>query len=167
MTFSDSDDLGHIRRCVELAREALDAGDKPFGSVLVDDEGRVLFEDRNRVSGGDSTRHPELTIVEWAVQHLSSEARARTTVYTSGEHCPMCSAAHAWVGLGDIVIAVTSAQLAAWQQEWNVDPGPVAPLPIGLVAPLVRVRGPIADVRAEMRSLHRRNAGLPDESVSN
>ncbi|MET4050289.1 tRNA-specific adenosine deaminase [Rhodococcus sp. 1163] len=166
MTFSDSDDLGHIRRCVELAREALDAGDKPFGSVLVDDEGRVLFEDRNRVSGGDSTRHPELTIVEWAVQHLSSEARGRTTVYTSGEHCPMCSAAHAWVGLGDIVIAVTSAQLAAWQQEWNVDPGPVAPLPIGQVAPLVRVRGPIADVRTEMRSLHRRNAGLPDESVS-
>ncbi len=166
MTFPNSDDLAHIHRCVELAREALEAGDKPFGSVLVDAEGRVLFEDRNRVSGGDSTRHPEFTIVEWAVRHLSSEARARTTVYTSGEHCPMCSAAHAWVGLGDIVIAVTSAQLAAWQQEWNVDPGPVAPLPIGQVAPSITVRGPVEDVRSEMRSLHRRNAGLSDETVS-
>lgn len=27
-------ELGHLRRCVELATEALDAGDEPFGSVL-------------------------------------------------------------------------------------------------------------------------------------
>ena len=26
----------HLRRCVELAAEALEAGDMPFGSVLVD-----------------------------------------------------------------------------------------------------------------------------------
>ncbi|MGB3771662.1 MAG: nucleoside deaminase [Rhodococcus sp. (in: high G+C Gram-positive bacteria)] len=152
-------DPTHVRRCVQLAREALDAGDEPFGSVLVDAEGAVLFEDRNRVSGGDSTRHPEFTIVEWAVRHLSADQRARATVYTSGEHCPMCSAAHAWVGLGDIVVAVTSAQLAAWQQEWNLPTGPVAPLPITAVAPGVRVHGPVDEVTEEMRSLHRRAAG--------
>ncbi|GGF90697.1 tRNA-specific adenosine deaminase [Rhodococcoides trifolii] len=163
MSFPSHDDLVHIRRCVELAREALDAGDEPFGSVLVDADGRVLFEDRNRVSGGDATRHPELTIVEWAVANLSADARTRTTVYTSGEHCAMCSAAHAWVGLGDTVVAVTGAQLSAWLAEWDAPPGPVAPLSIGDVAPSIGVRGPVGDVEAEMRSLHRRNAGLPAE----
>ncbi len=106
-------DIIHLQRCVDLAREALLAGDEPFGSVLVDDSGRAVFEDRNRVGTGDNTRHPELAIVEWAVEHLSPDARASATVYTSGEHCPMCAAAHAWVGLGRIVYAVSSAQLNA------------------------------------------------------
>ena len=34
------EDLPHLRRCVELAAEAVDAGDHPFGSVLVAADGR-------------------------------------------------------------------------------------------------------------------------------
>ena len=82
-------DRQHLRRCVDLAREALDAGDEPFGSVLVDDRGRERLADRNRVAGGDHTQHPEFAIARWAATHLSAEERARATVYTSGEHCPM------------------------------------------------------------------------------
>ena len=41
-------DLPHLRRCVELATEAVEAGDFPFGSVLVSANGTVLAEDRNR-----------------------------------------------------------------------------------------------------------------------
>ena len=93
-------DLQFLRRCVELAREALDDGDEPFGSLLVDAEGKVLFEDRNRVKDGDETRHPEFETARWSATHLTASERAGATVYTSGEHCPMCSAAHGWVGLG-------------------------------------------------------------------
>src|SRR5690606_17246572 len=105
---TDPVDLAHLRRCVELAREGLDAGDEPFGSLLVDASGVVRFEDRNRVAGGDHTRHPEFEIARWAAANLSVEERRASTVYTSGEHCPMCSAAHAWVGLGRIVYATSS-----------------------------------------------------------
>jgi hypothetical protein len=31
---------------------------------------------------------------------MTPAERAASTVDTSGEHCPMCAAAHAWVGLG-------------------------------------------------------------------
>lgn len=55
-------DLPYLRRCVNLAREALDDGDEPFGSLLVSADGQVLMEDHNHVSGGDRTRHPELAI---------------------------------------------------------------------------------------------------------
>jgi len=41
-------DLPYLRRCVELAAEAVEAGDFPFGSVLVAADGTVLAEDRNR-----------------------------------------------------------------------------------------------------------------------
>ena len=36
------DDLTHLRRCVDLAREALADGDEPFGSVLAGPDGKVL-----------------------------------------------------------------------------------------------------------------------------
>jgi len=55
--------LPHLRRCVELATEAVEAGDFPFGSVLVAADGTVLAEDRNQeVTARDPTRHPELAL---------------------------------------------------------------------------------------------------------
>jgi tRNA(Arg) A34 adenosine deaminase TadA len=148
------DDLARLGRCVELAREALDDGDEPFGSILVNEEGRTLFEDRNRVKDGDHTRHPEFAIARWAVDHLTPAERARTTVYTSGEHCPMCAAAHAWVGLGRIVCAASSAQLTQWLADWGSPAPPVAPLPITTVAPRVVVDGPAAELSDAMKALY-------------
>ncbi|TMZ54504.1 nucleoside deaminase, partial [Klebsiella pneumoniae] len=110
----DDAEMRHLRRCVELATEALEAGDKPFGSVLVDADGRVLAEDRNRVAFGDQTRHPEFALARWAAANMAPEERAAATVFTSGEHCPMCAAAHGWVGLGRIVYVSSSEQLSAW-----------------------------------------------------
>jgi tRNA(Arg) A34 adenosine deaminase TadA len=148
-------DLAHLRRCVELAREALEAGDEPFGSLLVSAEGTVLFEDRNRVAGGDQTRHPEFEIARWAAAHLPSGQRAVATVYTSGEHCPMCAAAHAWVGLGRIVYASSSAQLGEWLRDLGALPSPVTALPINTVAPDVPVDGPSLELAPTVRELHR------------
>nr|ACR33039.1 cytosine/adenine deaminase [Actinoplanes garbadinensis] len=154
MTITETD-LAHLRRCVDLAREALDDGDEPFGSVLVSADGKVLFEDRNRVRHGDATQHPEFAISRWAAEHLTPRERASATVYTSGEHCPMCSASHGWVRLGRIVYAASSAQLTAWYKEWGIPAGPVAPLPITTVVPGAVVEGPVPAFEAELRELHR------------
>ena len=149
-------DLRHLRRCVDLAREALDAGDEPFGSLLVSSDGKVLFEDHNRVAGGDHTRHPEFEIARWSAAHLSPEERASATVYTSGEHCPMCAAAHGWVGLGRIAYAASSAQLVTWLTEFAAPSAPVAALPIQEVVPGAVVAGPAPELAEEIRELHRR-----------
>ena len=148
--------MTHLRRCVELAREGLEDGDEPFGSLLVDATGTVRFEDRNRVKDGDETRHPEFEIARWSATHLTPEERASATVYTSGEHCPMCSAAHGWMGLGRIVYAVSAAQLAEWRAGWGAPPSPVAVLPVNAVALDVPVDGPAPELEEEMRELHRR-----------
>ena len=152
-------DLTHLRRCVELAREALDDGDEPFGSVLVSEGGDVLVEDRNRVRDGDETRHPEFEIAKWSATHLTAAERMVATVYTSGEHCPMCSAAHGWVGLGPIVYASSSEQLAGWLSELGVPPSPVRALPVRQIAPAVEVRGPVPELAERVHELHRRFHG--------
>jgi tRNA(Arg) A34 adenosine deaminase TadA len=148
------DDLERLGRCVELAREALARGDEPFGSVLVDAGGATRYEDRNRVSGGDHTRHPEFAIARWAVDNLTPGDRARATVYASGEHCPMCAAGHAWVGLGRIVYAASAAQLSQWRAEWGAPPSPVAALPITTVAPGLAVDGPAPELADTLKALY-------------
>ena len=147
-------DRAHLARCVELAEEALEAGDEPFGSLLVAADGTVLAEDRNRIAGGDATRHPEFELARWAAEHVDPADRPSATVYTSGEHCPMCSAAHAWVGLSRIVYASSSAQLARWLTELGVPAGPVATLPVTTVAPGIPVDGPDEELSARVRELH-------------
>jgi tRNA(Arg) A34 adenosine deaminase TadA len=154
-----ADDLIHLRRCADLARIALQAGDEPFGSLLVDIDGAVRFEDHNRVKDGDATRHPEFAIARWAVEKMTPEQRADSTVYTSGEHCPMCAAAHAWVGLGRIVYAASSAQLAQWLQDWGAPRSPVAALPITTVAPSAVVDGPAPELTETMKTLYAKAFG--------
>jgi tRNA(Arg) A34 adenosine deaminase TadA len=149
-------ELPLLRRCVELAAEALEAGDEPFGSVLAAADGTVLAEDHNRVASGDRTRHPEFELARWSAAHMTPEERAAATVYTSGEHCPMCAAAHAWVGLGRIVYIASSEQLSAWLTELGVPAPPVRTLPVREIAPGVAVEGPVPELAEEVHALHRR-----------
>lgn len=157
MMITDKDML-HLRRCVELAAEALDAGDEPFGSVLVDGDGNVLQEDRNRNKSVDATYHPEIAVAKWAAQNMTPEARAKAVVYTSGEHCAMCSAAHAWAGLGRIVYISSSKQLGEWMEEMGVkSSSPINTLSIQEVAPNIPVDGPIAGLDEEVKTLQQRS----------
>jgi len=154
-------EYAYLTRAVELAEEALSAGDEPFGSVLVSAQGEVLAEDRNRIAGGDATQHPEFALARWAAQHMTPEARAAATVYTSGEHCPMCAAAHGWVGLGRIVYASSSEQLTGWLAALGVGPVPVATLPIQQVVPGLKVEGPVAVLDEKVHALHQRRHKQP------
>jgi|SRR5690554_5334711 tRNA(Arg) A34 adenosine deaminase TadA len=147
-------DMKHLRRCVELARIALEKGDEPFGSVLVSGEGEVLFEDHNHVASGDHTQHPEFAIARWAAENMTQEERSKATVYTSGEHCPMCAAAHGWVGLGRIVYASSSQQLVEWMKEIGAKPTRVRNLPIQEVIRDTQVDGPVPELAEEIRQLH-------------
>lgn len=149
-------DLKYLRRCITLAETALHTNDEPFGSILVAADGEILFEDFNHVSGGDHTQHPEFAIARWAANHLSETERATATVYTSGEHCPMCAAAHGWVGLNRIVYASSSVQLAQWLKELDVPPAKVRNLRIQDVIADTEVEGPVEDLAEEVRQLHYR-----------
>jgi len=147
-------DIKHLRRCVELAKMALEKGDQPFGSVLVSASGEVLFEDHNHIASGDHTQHPEFALARWAAANMTAEERSKATVYTSGEHCPMCAAAHGWVGLGRIVYASSSEQLVQWLEELGVEPTRVRNLPIQDVIRDTIVEGPVPELAEQVRQLH-------------
>ena len=150
-------DVVHLRRCVALAAEAVEEGDEPFGSVLVGADGSVLKEEHNRErSTGDPTWHPEFALARWAALNMAAADRAEATVYTSGEHCPMCAAAHGWAGLGRIVYASSAPQTAAWYSELGVGASPVKALRVTDVVPGVAVAGPVPELAEHVYALHRR-----------
>ncbi|MGP6174092.1 nucleoside deaminase [Corynebacterium sp. A21] len=145
----------HLRRCIELAEQALATDNSPFGSILVGADNEVLFADHNRDANGDPLRHPEFEIARWALKYMTATERMESTVYTSGEHCPMCAAAHAWAGLGRIVYASSSTQLATWLNDFGAPAMPVEGLPINQIAPGILVEGPVDDLAAEVQELQR------------
>ena len=152
-------DLKHLSRCVELARKAVDEGNAPFGSVLVSAEGAVLAEEHNEIGGGDATRHPEFALARWSAANMTPEARAKATVYTSGEHCPMCAAAHGWVGLGRIVYATSSEQLGEWLEEFGATPARVRRIAIEEIITDTPIEGPAPQFAETVRALHARCHG--------
>jgi tRNA(Arg) A34 adenosine deaminase TadA len=102
-----------LRRAIELATEALAAGNPPFGSLLVGPDGEVLAEERNTsVTDHDITAHPELKLARWAARELDGATASGTTMYTSCEPCAMCTGAIERSGLGRVVFAMSGAQLA-------------------------------------------------------
>jgi len=112
MTPGPDDHEPYIRRALELAREAADRGDDPFGSLLVRD-GEVVMEERNAVvSADDIRRHPELRLAERAAREFDPAGRAATTMYTSTEPCPMCAAGIYYAGLGGVVYSASAADVA-------------------------------------------------------
>jgi tRNA(Arg) A34 adenosine deaminase TadA len=70
----------------------------------------------------------------------------------------MCSAAHAYVGLGRIVFASSTVQLGQWMQELGTSKGQVLrPLGINDVAPGIEIEGPVEEFAEEIKDLHKQS----------
>jgi tRNA(Arg) A34 adenosine deaminase TadA len=146
-------DLTHLRRALALAHEAREAGDRPFGALLVSGDGAVLREDRNTVATDrDLTAHPELKLARWAHQHLDADDRSRATVYTSCEHCPMCAVGHANAGLGRLVFAIAGRRRAELMGEYGWRLSVQELFDRGGIT--TAVDGPAAELSADVRQLY-------------
>ena len=97
-------DVEAMERCIELAREALDRGDHPFGSVLTRD-GQIFAEGQNRVNSKlDPTAHAESEAIREACKALETLDLSGFTIYASGEPCWMCGMVIRQVGIERVVI---------------------------------------------------------------
>ena len=88
-----------LRAAIELARENIGKGGRPFGAVVVKD-GRVVATGVNETHAtNDPTAHAELMAIRAASQALGSPRLDGCTVYASGHPCPMCMAAMRLAGV--------------------------------------------------------------------
>jgi len=82
-----------MRRALELAREAAQAGEVPVGAVVtLGDE--VIAEARNAMRGSsDPTAHAEMVAIRTAAARLDRSRLDDCTLWVTLEPCAMCAAA--------------------------------------------------------------------------
>ncbi len=139
LTAADHDPM---RRAIEASRQAVAAGNMPFGATLVAPDGRLLWTaQNNQLTSGDCTGHAELVLVRDARAALGAEALRGGTVYASGEPCAMCSGAMFWAGIRRVVFAASQDDIGA---ALGGDSLPIRSAQVYVGAsPAVQVDGPL------------------------
>lgn len=148
-------DLQHLRTAIEVAKNAREHGNHPFGAILVDENNRVLLQAENTVvTGRDCTGHAETNLLRLATQHFPPEKLATCTLYTSTEPCAMCAGAIHWGNVGRVAYALSEVAL------YEI----TGPSPDHLLLPCrevfarsqrdVSVEGPALEIEMEARAVH-------------
>lgn len=107
-----------LAEVVRLARENAEAGEQPFGALVVRD-GEVVATGVNvAIRRSDPTAHAEVE----AIRNAGATDLIGATIVASCEPCPMCQAAAALVGVSRIVYAAPK-EIAA---EAGFELGPAA-----------------------------------------
>ena len=102
-----------MRLAVDVCRRGIDAGQTPFGAVVVRD-GRVVAEAHNTVWRDlDPTAHAEVNAIRLACRGLATIDLGGATLYTTCEPCPMCLAASHWSRLDRVYYGASIADAAA------------------------------------------------------
>ena len=101
-----------MRRALDRARAARDAGEVPIGAVVVL-EGRVVGEGSNQpIGAGDPTAHAEIVALRQAARAAGNYRLAGATAYVTVEPCLMC--------VGALVTArVATVVYGAAEPKWG------------------------------------------------
>jgi tRNA(adenine34) deaminase len=101
-----------VRVAIEEAVSARDAGNPPFGAVLVAPDETVMGRAGNtEAETGDCTGHAETNLVRDASQQYDDETLRRATLYASTEPCAMCAGAIFWARIGQVVFGLRAERL--------------------------------------------------------
>jgi guanine deaminase len=107
------DDAAFMRLAIGKAREGIDAGQSPFGAVIVSGD-KVLAVAHNTVwSASDPTAHAEVNSIRQATADLGRIDLQGCTIYSTCEPCPMCLAAIHWSKIRRVVFGASIADADA------------------------------------------------------
>jgi tRNA(Arg) A34 adenosine deaminase TadA len=96
---------------IEESRKGLRAGERPFGSVVV--QGNQIVARAYAVvdSSGDPTTHAETQAIRAATAYLRNPSLKGCTLYASCEPCPMCAGAMFVSHIDRLIIGASSQTL--------------------------------------------------------
>ncbi|TGY92780.1 tRNA adenosine(34) deaminase TadA [Marinicauda pacifica] len=113
-------DERYMRRALQLAQAAGDAGEAPIGALIVDPaSGQVVAEGGNApIAGHDPTAHAEIVALRRAGLALGNYRLTGLELYVTLEPCAMCAGAISHARIGRVVYGASDEKGGA------VDHGP-------------------------------------------
>ena len=111
----------YMDRALALARLAADEGDIPVGALVIDEDGRVIGEGRNRRRlEHDPTAHAEVVALREAARSRGAWNLSGCTLYVTLEPCPMCAGALVQARFSRLVYGCTDAKAGACGTLMNI-----------------------------------------------
>lgn len=101
----------YMLEAIEEAKTAKNAGDLPFGAVVVLSEKIISRGHAQNNTKGDVTDHAEMLAVREACRALNKNDLTECTIYCTNEPCIMCSAAIFQAGISKVVIGASRSDL--------------------------------------------------------
>jgi tRNA(adenine34) deaminase len=110
----------YMRRCIELARRALETDDAPVGALVVAHD-RIVAEGIEGVKArSDVTAHAEIEALRAACKELGTLNLTGCTLYTSVEPCVMCAYAIRLARVSLVVTGARSSDVSRLVNGWSV-----------------------------------------------
>jgi tRNA(adenine34) deaminase len=97
---------------MRLALAEAAKGDFPFGAVIIRNNVVLASGHNEGITTNDPTAHGEMVAIRSFLAGRPATELHGTTLYTSGEPCPMCMSAIVWCGIGRVVFAASIEELA-------------------------------------------------------
>lgn len=109
-----------MRRALDLARHAEQAGEVPVGALVVlNDE--VIGEGWNQpIVSHDPTAHAEIVALRAAAAHIKNYRLADTTLYVTLEPCAMCAGAIVQARIARVVYGAADPKAGAAGSVFNL-----------------------------------------------
>ncbi|XRQ16831.1 tRNA adenosine(34) deaminase TadA [Actinomadura welshii] len=110
-----------MRRALEEARAAFEAGEIPVGAVVLDSSGEVIGTGRNdRERSADPTGHAEIVAMREAAAARGEWRLAGCTLVVTLEPCTMCAGAAVQARLERVVYGAVDLKAGAVGSLWDV-----------------------------------------------
>lgn len=111
----------YMRRALALAAQAAEAGEVPVGCVIVDAQGNVIGEGRNRREENRSVAgHAEMEALAAACRARGDWRMEDCTLFVTLEPCPMCAGAMINARLGTLVYGAREPQFGSAASVLNL-----------------------------------------------
>ncbi len=103
----------YMRAAIDVARAGIDAGQTPFGAVIVRGTDIVSSAHNTVWNDTDPTAHAEVNAIRRAALQLMTIDLSGCAMYTTCEPCPMCLSAIHWSKIDRVYFGATIADAAA------------------------------------------------------
>jgi len=110
----------YMQQCIQLAQEAMNAGNPPVGCLIVH-QGNVIGKGKEGAkTSGDITDHAEIIAIRDAMKNGFADQLSESALYTTHEPCIMCSYAIRHYKIPHIVFGASVDDVGGYSSTFNI-----------------------------------------------